>query len=90
MVDIETRTRSLFNKIVRSDRLIGVFRVKTDKGYSYRTAAYVVNLEDGEKDLFLHAMQRSVTYLVGVYNKHVPFEWLAEDLRYAEMDPTKR
>ena len=96
MVDAETRAGSLFAKISRTDGLLGVFRVLTDKGFAYRTAPYhgngyrTASYSVGKSRLFREAENADNVYLVGVYNNRIPFHHLLDDVLYAEKDRARK
>jgi hypothetical protein len=74
--DVEMKAGTLWNKIQRTDGLLGIFFVKTSEGFAFRTAS--VN----KRELFQKAKQAQNATLVGLYDKRAKVEWVLEDMEY--------
>lgn len=96
MVDAETRVVSLYNKIARTNGLLGVFRVVVKTGYAYRTAPYhgytsrSTSFDGSKARLFKEAENTKGVYLIGVYDARIQLQHLHDDIMFAEKDPAKK
>jgi len=81
MVDTETRSESIYNKLQRTNGLLAVLCFLGEDGPAFRTASYKVREKGSKKETLFEAAMYRGYWLVGVYDNSIPIGWLLDDMK---------
>jgi hypothetical protein len=75
MIDNESRSISILNKVIRNGCNTAVFKQNTDKGPAFRTI-------EAKGFTFERALASTGLLLVGIYTPGCPAGWILDDMNY--------